>query len=198
MPFIDDEITVSENRDVARYVRNLRRRSRRESLVVVQDSTKSWAPSDWSISGGKMTEVGYKGSAQTTQALLAGEVKVTIDPIVSVMPYVQSGKVRVVAMTGARRSPAFPDIPTVAESGVPGYAFENWHAILLPANAPREIVQRLHAELAKAARHPDVIAKVAPLGVEIVASTPEELQARATTEREHWSKQIRSLGIKAE
>ena len=148
--------------------------------------------------GGKMTEVGYKGSAQTTQALLAGEVKVTIDPIVSVMPYVPSGKVRVVAMTGARRSPAFPDIPTVAESGVPGYAFENWHAILLPANAPREIVQRLHAELAKAARHPDVIAKVAPLGVEIVASTPEELQARATTEREHWSKQIRSLGIKAE
>ena len=75
----------------------------------------------------------------------------TIDPIVSVMPYVQSGKVRVRATTGAGRSPAFPDIPTVAESGVPGYAFENWHAILLPANAPREIVQRLHAELAKAA-----------------------------------------------
>jgi tripartite-type tricarboxylate transporter receptor subunit TctC len=148
--------------------------------------------------GGKMTGIPYKGSSGSTQALLTGEVNVTIDPIVSLLPHMQAGKVRVLAMTGSRRAAAFPDIPTVAESGLPGYAFDNWHAILLPANTPRDIVQRLHAELVKAARHPDVAAKVAPAGVEIVAGTPEELQARATSEREHWSRQIRALGIKAD
>lgn len=146
--------------------------------------------------GGKMTEVPYKGSAQSTQALIAGEVKLTLDPIVSLHPYMQAGKVRVLAMTGSKRSPAFPDIPTVAESGLPGYAFDNWHAIVLPPNTPRDIVQRLHADLTRAALHPEVVARVAPAGVEMVASSPEELQARAAKEREHWSRQIRVLGIK--
>ncbi|MFM2058573.1 MAG: hypothetical protein RLY71_2958 [Pseudomonadota bacterium] len=146
--------------------------------------------------GGKMVEIPYKGSALSTQALAAGEVKVTIDPIVSLLPYVQANKVRVLAMTGSKRSPAFPDIPTISESGLPDYAFENWHAIVLPANTPREIVQRLHAELVKAARHADVVSRVAPAGVEIVAGTPEELKVRAASEREHWTRQIRALGIK--
>lgn len=149
-----------------------------------------------SAAGGSMTEVPYRGSAATVQALLANEVKVTIDPIVSVAPYISSGKIRVLAMTGSSRSAAFPDIPTVAESGLPGYAFDNWHAIVLPAHTPKDIVRKLHAELAKAARHPDVIAKVAPAGVEMLASTPEELETKAAREREHWGKEIRKLGIK--
>lgn len=149
-----------------------------------------------SAAGGSMTEVPYRGSAATVQALLANEVKVTIDPIVSVAPYISSGKIRVLAMTGSARSAAFPDIPTVAESGLPGYAFDNWHAIVLPAHTPQDIVRKLHAELAKAARHPDVIAKVAPAGVEMLASTPEELETKASREREHWGKEIRKLGIK--
>ena len=121
--------------------------------------------------GGKMTGIPYKGSAQSTQALLTGEVHVTIDPIISLLPHMQAGKVRVLAMTGSRRASAFPDIPTVAESGVRGYAFDNWHAIVLPANTPPETVQRLHAELMKAAHHPDVAAKMVPAGIEIVAGT---------------------------
>lgn len=149
-----------------------------------------------SAAGGAMTEVPYRGSAATVQALLANEVKVTIDPIVSVAPHISSGKIRVLAMTGSSRSAAFPDIPTVAESGLAGYAFDNWHAIVLPANTPKDIVHKLHVELAKAARHPDVIAKVAPAGVEMVASTPEELDIKAAREREHWSREIRKLGIK--
>jgi tripartite-type tricarboxylate transporter receptor subunit TctC len=81
--------------------------------------------------GGKLTEVPYQGSAQSTQALIAGEVKSSIDPLVSLLPYVQAGKARVLAMTGSHRADAFPDIPTVAESGISGYAFDNWHAIVL-------------------------------------------------------------------
>jgi len=161
--------------------------------IVAKVATEAFALA----AGGKMTEVPYKGSAPTTQALIAGEVKVTIEPIVSLLPYVQAGKVRILAMTGSRRSAAFPEIPTVAESGVPGYAFDNWHAIVLPANTPVDIVKRLHADLVEAARHPEVVARVAPAGVEMVASTPEELQARATKEREHWTRQIRAMGIRA-
>jgi tripartite-type tricarboxylate transporter receptor subunit TctC len=146
--------------------------------------------------GGKMSEVAYKGSTPALQAIVAGEVKVTIEPVVGVLPHVQSGKLRALAATGSQRSPAMPDLPTVAETGLAGYAFNNWHAILLPANAPADVVQKLHAEIVRAARDPEVVKRVAQLGVEIVAGTPEELRTRATTEREYWSRQIRTLGIK--
>ena len=146
--------------------------------------------------GGKMTEVAYKGSTPSIQAIIAGEVKVTIEPVASVLPHVQSGKLRALAVTAAERSRAFPDLPTVAETGLPGYAFNNWHAILVPAATPKDVIARLHAELVKAAKHPDVAAKVQPLGVEIVAGSPEELSARANREREHWAKQIKAMGIR--
>jgi tripartite-type tricarboxylate transporter receptor subunit TctC len=148
--------------------------------------------------GGKLTEVPYKGSAASTQALMNGEVKMTIDPLISHMPLAQAGKIRVLAVTGSTRSQAFPNIPTVSESGFPNYAFDAWHAIVVPSRTPPEIVKWLHTELSKAARHPDVVAKVTPAGVEIVASTPEELRARIARERDHWSKEIRQLGIKIE
>lgn len=148
--------------------------------------------------GGKMTEVAYKGSTPSIQAIVAGEVKLTIEPVVGVLPHVQAGKLKVLAVTGSQRSPFFPDIPTISESGLTGYAFNNWHAILVPAGTPREVVQRLHTELVRAARDPDVMQRVQPLGIEIVAGTPDELQARMAAEREYWSRQIRTLGIKVD
>jgi len=165
-----------------------------QANVVSKVATEAFARA----AGGKMTEVAYKGSAPSIQAIIAGEVKVTVEPVIGLLPHVQAGRLRALAVTGAKRSPAFPDLPTVAETGVPGYAFDTWHAFLLPANAPREIVQKLHAELVKAARHPDVVSKITPLGLEIVAGTPEELATRAAVEREHWTKEIRELGIKVE
>jgi tripartite-type tricarboxylate transporter receptor subunit TctC len=163
-----------------------------QANIVAKVATEAFS----TAAGGKMTEVAYKGSTPSIQALLAGEVKVTIEPVASVLPHVQAGKMRALAVTDSRRSTAFPDLPTIAEAGISGYAFNNWHAILLPAGAPRDVVTKLHAELAKAARHPDVAAKVQPLGVEIVAGTPEELQNRVAAEREHWSKQIKAMGIR--
>jgi tripartite-type tricarboxylate transporter receptor subunit TctC len=148
--------------------------------------------------GGKMVEVPYKGSTPNVQDLILGRVQVTIEPVATILPHVQAGKLRALAVTDSRRSKAFPDLPTIAETGVPGYAFNNWHAILVPAATPKEIVTALHAEITKAARHPDVAARVAPLGIEIVASTPEELRSRANTEREHWAKQIKALGIRVD
>jgi tripartite-type tricarboxylate transporter receptor subunit TctC len=148
--------------------------------------------------GGRMTEVPYKGGPPSVQALVAGEVQVLTAPANDVAPFVKDGKIRLLAMTGSGRSAAFPDVATVAESGLPDFVFDNWHAVLLPANTPPDIVKRLHAELAKAARHPDVIARLAPLGIDIVASSPEELRARIQSEGDHWAKKIRSLGIRVD
>jgi tripartite-type tricarboxylate transporter receptor subunit TctC len=165
-----------------------------QANIVAKVATEAFS----AAAGGKMVEVPYKGSTPNVQDLVLGRVQVSIEPVATVLPHVQAGKLRALAVTDSRRSKAFPDLPTVAETGVPGYAFNNWHAILLPAGTPKEIVAKLNEEIVKAARHPDVAAKVAPLGVEIVASTPDELQKRASSEREHWAKQIKALGIKVD
>ncbi len=148
--------------------------------------------------GGKMVEVPYKGSTPNVQDLILGRVQVAIEPVATVLPHVQAGKLRALAVTDGKRSTAFPDLPTVAETGVPGYAFNNWHAIIVPAATPKETVAKLHDEIVKAAKHPDVVARVAPLGIEIVASSPEELRSRAASEREYWAKQIKTMGIKVD
>ncbi len=165
-----------------------------QANIVAKVATEAFS----AAAGGKMVEVPYKGSTPNVQDLVLGRVQVSIEPVATVLPHVQAGKLRALAVTDSRRSKAFPDLPTVAETGVPGYAFNNWHAILLPAGTPKEIVAKLNEEIVKAARHPDVAAKVAPLGVEMVGSTPEELQKRASTEREHWAKQIKALNIKVD
>jgi len=165
-----------------------------QANIVAKVATEAFSRA----AGGKMVEVPYKGSTSNVQDLVLGRVQVAIEPVATVLPYVKEGKLRALAVTDSQRSKAFPDLPTVAETGVPGYAFSNWHAILLPAATPKEIVAKLQSEIVKAARDPDVAAKVAPLGVEIVASTPEELQKRAASEREHWAKQIKAMGIKVD
>ncbi len=165
-----------------------------QANIVAKVATEAFS----AAAGGKMVEVPYKGSTQNVQDLILGRVQVAIEPVATVLPYVKEGKLRALAVTDGQRSKAFPDLPTVAESGVQGYSFNNWHAIVLPAGTPKETVAKLNEEIVKAARHPDVAAKLAPLGVEVIAGTPEELQKRVSTEREHWAKQIKALGIKVE
>jgi tripartite-type tricarboxylate transporter receptor subunit TctC len=165
-----------------------------QANIVAKVATEAFA----AAAGGKMTEVPYKGSTQNVQDLLLGRVQVSIEPVATILPYVKEGKLRALAVTDSQRSKAFPDLPTVAETGVKGYSFNNWHAILLPAAAPKEVVGALQAEINKAARNPEVMAKLAPLGLEIITGSPEELQKRAAAEREHWAKQIKALGIKVE
>jgi tripartite-type tricarboxylate transporter receptor subunit TctC len=165
-----------------------------QANIVAKVATEAFA----AAAGGKMVEVPYKGSTQNVQDLILGRVQVAIEPVATILPYVKDGKLRALAVTDSQRSKAFPDLPTVAESGVPGYSFNNWHAILVPAATPKDVVSTLQAEITKAARHPDVAAKLAGVGVEVIAGTPEELQKRAASEREHWAKQIKALGIRVE
>lgn len=148
--------------------------------------------------GGKMIEVPYKGSAPNIVDLLGGRVQVSMGPVATLLPYTKDGKLRILAVTDSQRSTVFPEVPTIAESGVPGYAYNNWHAIVVPAATRKEIVAKLHDEIVKAAKHPDVAAQAASFGVGMIASTPEELQKRASTEREYWTKQIKTVGIKVD
>ena len=165
-----------------------------QANIVAKVATEAFS----AAAGGKMVEVPYKGSTLNVQDLLLGRVQVSIEPVATVLPYVKEGTLRALAVTDSQRSKAFPDLPTVAEGGVPGYSFNNWHAIILPAGTPKEVVSALQAEITKAAKSPDVTAKLAGVGVEVVAGTPDELQKRAAAEREHWAKQIKALCIKVE
>jgi tripartite-type tricarboxylate transporter receptor subunit TctC len=165
-----------------------------QANIVAKVATEAFS----AAAGGKMVEVPYKGSTPNVQDLLLGRVQVSIEPVATVLPYVKEGKLRALAVTDSQRSKAFPDLPTVAEGGVPGYSFNNWHAIVLPAGTPKEVVSTLQAEISKAAKNPEVTAKLAGVGVEVIAGTPEELQKRAAAEREQWAKQIKALGIKVE
>jgi tripartite-type tricarboxylate transporter receptor subunit TctC len=165
-----------------------------QANIVAKVATESFS----AAAGGKMVEVAYKGSTPNIQDLLLGRVQVAIEPVATVLPFVKEGKLRALAVTDSQRSKAFPDLPTVSEGGVPGYSFNNWHAIVLPAGTPREVVSALQAEVARAAKDKDVTARLAGVGIEVIAGTPEELAKRAAAERDHWSKQIKALGIKVE
>ena len=114
-----------------------------QANIVAKVATEAFS----AAAGGKMVEVPYKGSTPNVQDLIMGRVQVSIEPVATILPYVKDGKLRALAVTDSQRSKAFPDLPTVAEGGVPGYSFNNWHAIVLPAATPKEVVNTLQAEI---------------------------------------------------
>jgi tripartite-type tricarboxylate transporter receptor subunit TctC len=112
------------------------------------------------------------------------------------LPHVKSGKVRAIAVTSAKRSPALPEVPTVAESGVKGYEAIAWQGLVAPAGTPKAVITRINAEFVKALKQPDVAAKLNDQGFEVVASTPEWFGEYIRTEIAKWTKVIKSAGIK--
>jgi tripartite-type tricarboxylate transporter receptor subunit TctC len=124
-----------------------------------------------------MTHVPYKSSAPALTDLLSGQIEVLFNNMISTTPHVKTNRVRALATTGAKRSPALPDVPTVAESGVPGYENSSWSAIAGPAGMPRPLVTFLHKELVTILKMPDVQHKHADVGAEIIASAPEQFHA---------------------
>jgi len=113
------------------------------------------------------------------------------------MPHVKGGRVRALAVTGEQRSAAAPEIPTVAESGVPGYVAISWQGVLAPAGTPREVIQRLNAELVKIVNRPDTRKPLADQGYEPLANSPAEFASFIDVEIAKWTKVIRAAGIKA-
>ena len=150
------------------------------------------------MAGVDLLHVPYKGGAPAIADLLAGQVSIYIPVLPSVVSLVKSGRLRLLAVTGARRSPAMPDVPTVAESGLPGFEASNWFGLMTPAGTPPEVVARLNAEAAKALQSPEVRDKLNALGMEIQTSTPQEFAALLRSEVEKWAKVAKASGARAD
>ena len=145
-----------------------------------------------------ITHVPYKGTGQALVDLMAGQVQVMFGNILSSLQYIKLGRIRALAVTSVKRSSAMPDLPTVIESGVPGYETTTWHGWLGPAGLPADIVSKLNNELARAVRSRDVLDKLADDGGEPVAGSPEQFRAHIVTEISRWRKVVREAGIRAE
>jgi tripartite-type tricarboxylate transporter receptor subunit TctC len=148
------------------------------------------------MTGIDMVHIPYKGSPPALVDLLAGRVPIMSSTMPPVLPHVRSGKVRALAVTSAKRSPALPDLPTVAESAVPGYEAIAWQGLLARAGTPRPVIARLHSEFARVLKQPEIVTKLSEQGYETVASTPEWFAAYIRTEIAKWSKVIKAAGIK--
>jgi tripartite-type tricarboxylate transporter receptor subunit TctC len=144
----------------------------------------------------KMTHIPYKGGGQAIIDLLGGHVQVMFSGFTAAMPHIKSGKIRALAITGANRSPALSETPTIAEQGFPGVEATAWYGVLAPANTARPVVTRLHDELVRIIKLPDVTLKLEGLGFEIVASTPEQFGAYIRSEIKKWEKVVRASGAK--
>jgi tripartite-type tricarboxylate transporter receptor subunit TctC len=137
-------------------------------------------------SGTELVHIAYPGSSQAVLALLAGDASVAVLPAVSVMPQVRAGKLRALAVTTARRSSLFPEIPTLAEQGLPGYEANAWVAVIAPAATPKAILQRLESEIGAILRQPDVIEALRGQMMEAAPGTSDELRSYMKEEKARW------------
>lgn len=145
-----------------------------------------------------VVHVPYKGVPQATTDLLGGRVQFVFGSPVSTLPHVKEGKLRLLAVTTPRRSPALPDVPTIAESGVPGYEFTGWMGVLVPTGTPKDIVRKLHREVARIVYLPDVKQRFAVDAADAVGSTPEEFTAYLKAEIARWTKVVRDANIRVD
>jgi tripartite-type tricarboxylate transporter receptor subunit TctC len=150
------------------------------------------------LAGIHMTHIAYKGSGQAVTDLLGGHIQLMFSGFSSVMPHIKSGKLRAIAQTGEKRSPALPDVPTIAESGFPKFEATAWYGVHAPAKTPKPIVNRLNAEFVKALKLPDVKERLNALGFELVGSTPEYYASYIKSEIRKWEKVVKASGAKPE
>ncbi len=150
------------------------------------------------MSGIQMTSVNYKGGGPAVNDLLGGHVQVYFSTIPSVSQHIEAGRLRALAVTGKTRSPELPNVPTVSESGLPGFDVTAWFGLFAPARTPRPVVERLNAELRKILAMPDVRQKLASHGMEPGGGTPDSLRDFLIADIEKWGKVIREAGIRAE
>jgi tripartite-type tricarboxylate transporter receptor subunit TctC len=151
-----------------------------------------------SLAGVQILHIPYKGSGPAVSDLLGGQVQLMFDNTPNVLPHVKAGKLRALGSSGPTRSPMTPDVPTVAEAGVAGYDVMVWFGLVAPAGTPREVVDKLNAEVRKILAMPDVRERFLAQGVEPLGSTPEQFGEHIREQMAKWGKVVRDAGVKAE
>jgi len=147
------------------------------------------------MTGIKMTHVPYKGTAPSVTDVIAGRIATTIASVISTRPFFTTGKLRALATVGHKRSPALPDMPTIAESGVPGFGYDNWYALFAPGGMDKAIAAKIHEVVAKSLAEPDTHKLLLGQGLDPVGSSPDEFGRMYTAEIERWSKVVKSVGL---
>jgi tripartite-type tricarboxylate transporter receptor subunit TctC len=152
----------------------------------------------WRAGGLFVVHIPYRGTGLVVTDLIAGQIAFLMDSIVSSQTHIQAGRVKPLAVSGARRSTALPNVPTFAEQGVPGMDFSNWFGVLVPAGTPAEVVNRLNRELGNIVKDPEVVAALARSGAEVTSGTPAQFAQVIRSEHENWKAVIQRAGIKPE
>ena len=145
-----------------------------------------------------MTHINYKGSGPALTDVMAGFVEIMFENLPSALPFINANKLKVLAVTGKDRSPVLKSVPTLAESGFPGFDMVSWQALVAPAGTPRAVVDRLNAEVAKVLKTPEMKEKMTGLGTDVVANSPEQFAQYLREETAKWSKIVKDAGIKLE
>jgi len=145
-----------------------------------------------------LVHVPYRGSAPAAIELISGQVRAAFNNLIPTLPHLKSGRLRALAVSGPVRSPVLPDVPTVAESGLPGYEAMQWYGVMLPAHPPKNIAALMYRELMGILQQPVVRSRLTDEGGDVVGSTPEEFTAYIKVELAKWSKVVRESGIRAE
>ena len=150
------------------------------------------------MTGIQLTHVAYKGTAPAVNELVGGHIPLMVSSMIATLPHVRAGKLKIIALTTAKRSQAIPEVPTIAESGVPGYDATLWYGILAPPRTPDAVIKRMNAELGTTLKSPDIVEKLSTQAVEPHHTSPEQFAALIRTELAKWSKVIRASGVKAD
>jgi tripartite-type tricarboxylate transporter receptor subunit TctC len=151
-----------------------------------------------SMAGVSLVHVPYKGASAALNDVMGGQVQMTIDVAISAMPQVKAGKLRALAITSGKRSSLMPELPTIAESGLPGYDMSGWFGTVAPAGTPAAVVASLNREYVRALRSPEVRERLEGYGFEVVGNTPEEFASRMRNESQRLARVIQESGAKPE
>jgi tripartite-type tricarboxylate transporter receptor subunit TctC len=147
------------------------------------------------VAGIELTHVPYRGAAPALQDLVPGRVDSFFNNIAPIIPLMQQGQLRALAVTSAKRTPAAPDLPTLAEAALPGFDVSGWYALFVPAKTPPAIVQKMHADTVAALADPAIRGRLEQLGLFVVGSTPEQLGQFLKSEMDKWGPVIKQAGI---
>jgi len=150
------------------------------------------------VAGVKLVHVPYKGVNLAMNDVLGGQLQLVVIGIPAAAPHIKAGRLRALAVVAPQRSPALPDVPTVAEAGLPNFEVTTWYGVLAPAGTPRPIINRLNAELVKIMRVPELKERLAAMATDPVTSTPEEFADLIKQEISRWAKVVREAGLKAD
>lgn len=197
-------ILVVNNALPVKSVKELVAHARTRPEQLNYGSAGNGAPSHLSVAllaamaGVQFTHVPYKGMAPALTDVIGGQIHMSLPTIPGGLPHAQAGRVRALGVSGAKRSPAAAEIPTIAEAGVPGYEAGNWYGITAPAGTPRGVVQRLNHEISRIVALPDVRAKLLALGMETETATPEAFAEFLKNDAAKWARVIKAAGVRVE